>query len=324
MSTQDKSCSKIALVTGGNSGVGYETALGLASAGHKVVIAGRNEERMTRAMEDVRKVLPHANIESHVLDLGSIGTSLGSANAFLAKYDHLDVLVLHAGIAIVPFALTPDGYEVQFATNHLGHFAFCTTLLPLLKSSAQRSGDGRILIVGSKAMRRAEWNYNVTTLPNGSVTEPLTMSGIGSAFGRYGRSKLANAIFAYKLDRECLSSCPSLRVNLLDPGFIANTGLSQGDGQKFLPSWSKGMVSALLSASSLVVGQSPKEGAATTLYLATSPRIKAENQHGMYFNYNGKGRPPVAKPPNPIALDQAEQDRLWEFSQECIDRAKKD
>ncbi|CAN5346785.1 oxidoreductase [soil metagenome] len=224
------------VVTGANSGVGLETARALAGAGAHVVLACRSVEKGTAAAEQLTGLT--GSVEVLALDV----SDLASVRAFAEKVGDVDVLVNNAGIMAVPFSRSVDGVELQFATNHLGHFALTNLLLPRLTD--------RVVVVSSIAHRGAELHL-----------EDLDWSRRTYAgFAAYGQSKLANLLFLAELQRRLTAAGSTLRATGAHPGSTA-TGITGHTG--------RGWATAVGAWGHGLVGMSPAQGALSTLYAAT-------------------------------------------------------
>jgi NAD(P)-dependent dehydrogenase (short-subunit alcohol dehydrogenase family) len=175
----DRLAGKLAVVTGGNGGLGLATALGLARAGAHVVIAARNPDKAAAALDQLRREVPGAAAEVVPLDLGSLDSVRTAAEAILAAQPTVDVLVNNAGVMGTPERATADGFELQLGTNHLGHFAFTALLLPAIL----RSDQARVVTVTSTAR-----HIGRPVDPD----DPFLRGGRYGPWKAYGQSKLAN------------------------------------------------------------------------------------------------------------------------------------
>ncbi|KFH63134.1 hypothetical protein MVEG_11171 [Podila verticillata NRRL 6337] len=291
---------KVALVTGANTGLGYATMVSLAGHGAHVIAACRSEQRATEAIEkakqEIKNKYPNAGepqIEFLQLDLNDINNSAQAARNFLNKGLPLHILVNNSGIANTPFSLSVDGIEQQFAVNHIGHFVFTMGLLPRIKESQ----PSRIVVLSSLAH---EFH------PKGGIDfETINDENVTSNFQRYGRSKLANLLFAKALARRLKDE--RVYVNIAHPGYVATELNRQGEatfgkiGTKIVDGMTK------------VVAMKPNVGALTQLYCATSPEIESKDIRGKYFI-------PIANQldPNPIAFDEDLQERLWSWTENIV------
>jgi NAD(P)-dependent dehydrogenase (short-subunit alcohol dehydrogenase family) len=269
--------SRVALVTGANTGIGEVTARELAARGLRVVLACRNEDRAQAARARILAVVPTAHLTLHTLDLGSLAAVRASAARFLDGGSPLHVLVNNAGMAGVR-GLTADGFEQAFGVNHLGPYLFTRLLEPRLREA----GEGaRVVTVASRAHRR------VSALDWDALRRP-TRSFTG--FPEYGVSKLCNVLFSREHARRLAGT--GVRTYALHPGVVAS------DVWREVP-WP---LRALVKLRML----SNEEGARTTVHCATSDAVAAET--GLYYD-----RCAVASTA-PLGADDALARELWERS----------
>ena len=194
---------KNAIVTGGNTGIGYETCKNLAKKGANVYMASRSEEKALIAIAQIKKETGK-DVEFLRVDLQDLNQTRKAAEGFVKKNVPLDILINNAGIMACPFAKTVDGWETQFATNHLGHFQFTSALMP----SINKAKSPRIVNVSSHAhLRSPECGIDFENINN--ETKYNTMI-------RYGQSKLANLLFSLSLSKKY----PKLVVNSVHPGYF--------------------------------------------------------------------------------------------------------
>ncbi|KAG0224205.1 hypothetical protein BGX31_008156 [Mortierella sp. GBA43] len=290
---------QVAIVTGANTGLGYATMVALAANGAHVFAACRSEQRAADAIERATKEIKDKNpdaepkMEFLELDLNDMAKCQQSANAFLKKNLPIHMLVLNSGIMFVPFALSADGIETQFAVNHMGHFVFTTCLLDRIKSSQ----PSRIVVMSS--------NGHETSVPEGIDFDTLNDETKSTSITRYGRSKLANVLFCKALARRLANE--RVYVNMAHPGFVA-TDLSRNVSDTFGSYIEKPVQFALR-----FLAAEPKVGALTQLYLATSPEIENKDIRGGYFI-------PIANEiqPNSFGLNEELQEKLWDFSEQLV------
>jgi NAD(P)-dependent dehydrogenase (short-subunit alcohol dehydrogenase family) len=284
---------RTAVVTGANGGLGLATARALAAAGATVVIAARNQQRATEAMERIRAGLPDASLELVELDLGSLDSVSRAVKEILAAHQTIDVLVNNAGVMGIPERRTADGFEMQFGVDHLGHFALTARLMPALLGAPA----ARIVTVTSTAhhMGRAVDPDN----PN--------LDGRYGPWRAYGQAKLANFHFGLGLDRLLREAGASAASLVAHPG-LSNTELQavsveETDG---------GLSQRFFLMLARTVGMSPGEGALSQLRAATDPAAKGGEFYGPLFVNNG---PPVRKPIlRRLGMTRAIE-RLWEVSE---------
>lgn len=175
---------RVFVITGGNSGIGYEAARALAGKGATVVLAVRSLDKGERAAAEIRREAPQADVQVMALDLADLGAVEAFAGAFRARFERLDVLINNAGVMAIPQRQTADGFEMQFGTNHLGHFALTGHLLDLLLATS----GARVVTVSSNMHRQGDMRF-----------ETLNAENSYSRYGAYARSKLANLLFAFDL-----------------------------------------------------------------------------------------------------------------------------
>ncbi|GAA2383642.1 SDR family NAD(P)-dependent oxidoreductase [Dactylosporangium salmoneum] len=282
-----------AVVTGGASGIGVETARALAAAGAEVTIAVRNAEAGERTAADLVAATGNKQIHVAPLDLAD----QASVRAFAAGWEGpLHILVNNAGVMASPLSRTPQGWEMQFATNHLGHFALATGLLPAL-----RAADGaRVVAVASSAHLRS-----------GVVFEDIHFERREyEPWLAYGQSKTANILFAVEADRRW--SGDGIRVNALHPGGIRTNLQRYIDVDELARS-------IRASSGQEVRWKSTEQGAATSVLLAASPAVAGVG--GKYFEDCQEARPNVPGERTgvaPYALDPEAAARLWAVSAETI------
>eukprot|EP00731_Ephydatia_muelleri_P016736 Em0009g1160a len=290
--TQVDLTGRVALVTGGNTGIGYETSKALALMGAHVIIACRSEQRATEALhrmrEEVTRESPakQINVEYMQLDLGSFESTKKFVSDFKGKGLRLHILINNAGIMAVPFGKTADGYEMHFQVNHLSHFLMTLELLPLITETASVSGDGRIVLVSSL------WH-------NQGTFDPANMNGEVS-YGRvkfYGNSKLYNVMMAYALQRRLGGA--NITVSSLHPGAV-DTELTRGsqDLKLLMP---------FVNAVKAIAFRTPLHGAFSSLNCAVNPALNT--QQAFYYSEDGA---PIQ--PTEIARNEAYQEQLWELS----------
>jgi NAD(P)-dependent dehydrogenase (short-subunit alcohol dehydrogenase family) len=279
---------RVAIVTGANSGLGAAIARELARAGATVVMAVRNREKGERAVEEVRSHVPDAALELRDLDLGD----LASVRAFASQHQgRLDLLVNNAGIMAPPRRETHDGFESQFGTNHLGHFALTGLLMPRLLEAP----EPRVVTQSSGAHRIGRINFDDLQGERRYIN-----------WLAYGQSKLANLMFALELQRRASAAGSALRSLAAHPGY-ARTNL-----QFASPPWYEQLVMRITNP---LIGQSADMGALPALYAATVPDLPGGTFVGPDGFMEQRGHPKVVKGAG-RAYDEEGQRRLWEVSEE--------
>jgi NAD(P)-dependent dehydrogenase (short-subunit alcohol dehydrogenase family) len=283
---------RTAVVTGGNGGLGLETARELAAKGAHVVVAARDQKKAAAAVDDIRAGAPDASVEVVAMDLGSQGSVRAAAEQILGAHDHVDLLINNAGVMGIPESKTVDGFETQFGVDHLGHWSLTALLLPALL----RTDGSRIVTVTSTAHHM------------GRAVDPSNphLDGRYGPWRAYGQAKLANFHFGLGLQRELE------RAGASTASLIAHPGLSNTDLQKVSVRETGGGASQrFFHVLARHTGMSPAEGALPQLRAATDPAAKGGEFYGPLFVNNG---PPVRKPIfRRLSMDTAVA-RLWEVS----------
>ena len=272
---------KTVLITGGSSGIGLHTAIGLARSGAAVVLAVRDLEKGTAAAREIReKAGDKAMVEVLGLELSDLRSIQGAAREFYARWPKLDVLINNAGLFTTSYTQTAQGFELQFGVNHLGHFLLTHLLAPALRNSP----EPRVVNVSSLA-------YLQGRLDPGRLREwPGNYNGLAA----YTQSKLCNVLFTL----EWAKRFPEIPVNALHPGVI---------GTRFGAKHSRFLERALwLLYRPFMVG--PEEGARTSIYLASAPEVQGIS--GGFFDEKQRRRSIAAK-----ALQNEGAQILWEKSE---------
>ncbi|PRP90915.1 2,3-dihydro-2,3-dihydroxybenzoate dehydrogenase [Enhygromyxa salina] len=282
---------KTVLITGGNSGIGSFTAVGLARMGARVVFTSRNPRKGDVARAELREAAETKSIDYMALDLASFTSIAAFADQYLAKYDRLDVLILNAGVILDARTETKEGFETTFGVNHLGHFY----LTQLLRERLEASAPARVVVVASDAYRGAREGLDFDDLMATRDYKPLRA---------YAHSKLANILFTNELARQLEGK--GVTANSLHPG-VVRTGLGRdGDVRSLL-----GRVALSVMRPFLI---SPERGARTSIYLASSPEVEGESG-GYYVSC----RPAKRIAP---ATDEGAARRLWQVSEELVAEGK--
>ena len=278
----------LVIVTGANSGIGYETVRALAQKGATVIMACRNLDKGNAAAEQIRQSNPVGNVAVMQLDLGDLDSVSQFASEFQAKYDRLDLLINNAGIMVPPYGKTAKGFESQFGVNHLGHFALTGQLLDL---ALQTSGS-RVVTVSSMAHRFGKIDFDDLQWQSRSY----------NANRAYGQSKLANLLFTYELQRKLDAAGKETIATAAHPGWTA-TNLQQH--------------SSMARYGNRFFAQDSSMGALPTLYAATSP----DAHGGGYYGPNGLGTIrgyPAPNEPAAASTDSEAAQRLWELSEQLV------
>jgi NAD(P)-dependent dehydrogenase (short-subunit alcohol dehydrogenase family) len=279
------------VVTGANSGLGLITAKELARAGARVVLACRNVAKGEAARREIEAAAPGAPLELEELDLASLESVRAFAERFRSAHDGLDLLINNAGVMAPPRRQTADGFELQFGTNHLGHFALTGRLIGAMEGRE----DARVVTLSSTAHRTGRIAFN-------------NLGGERHYFRwrAYGQSKLANLLFALELERRLSAAGSTIKSMAAHPGYAA-TNL-----QFAAPPLVDRLVMRVGNA---VIAQSEEMGALPTLYAATEPGLPGGTYAGPDGLAEQRGHP-QAVAPNRAARDEEVARRLWEVSEE--------
>ena len=283
---------KRVVVTGASSGIGLQAAAALAAKGAEVILAVRSEEKGARALDQIRTATPEAQVSVSRLDLSDLASIQRFAQAFTERYDRLDLLINNAGVMLPPYRQTKDGFELQFGTNHLGHFALTGRLLPALLAAP----GARIVTVSSIAARGARVDFDNLDGTKGY-----------SAMKFYGQSKLANLHFAVELQRRLQQRGAGAISVGCHPGIAATNLMSRGSGKE--SGW-------LMNFAMKLVAQPAEMGALPTLYAATHPALKGGEYIGPNGAGNRKGYPTADTTDVAKFFDPAVANRLWTVSEQ--------
>jgi NAD(P)-dependent dehydrogenase (short-subunit alcohol dehydrogenase family) len=282
---------KLAVVTGATGGLGFETALALAEAGAEVVLTGRNDAKGGAALDRIGTHVPHALVSYENLDLADLASVAGFARRFAAMYGSLDLLINNAGVMSLPVRrTTADGFEMQFGTNYLGHYALTAHLLPLLR----RGSGPRVVNLSSLAHRMGRIDF-----------DDLEGAKSYSPQNAYNQSKLAMLMFALELQRRSDAAGWGLMSNAAHPGYALTDLMTNGPGNKGWVAWAARLLRPM--------SHSAAAGALPTLFAATSPDAKAAGYYGPNGFYELKGSPAPARI-MPQATDVEVAARLWDVS----------
>ncbi len=277
---------KVAIVTGANRGLGFEVAKALARKGARVIMACRSIEKAEAALKKIRDDFPDVQMDMIPLDLADLSSIRKFATKFKEKYDRLDILCNNAAAIWTPQAKTVDGFELQFGTNFLGHFALTGLLIDMLI----KTGDSRVVSMSS-------WDHT-----NGKIHfDDLNLEKDYDKKKAYSQSKLAILLFAYELERKLRAAGTTVLSNASHPGWIKGSNLPKSE--------------ILLRLLNPILGGEPEQGALSMLYAATA--LEAEG--GAYYGPGGmlgtKGYPAKVKS-SEASHDVDVAKRLWDISEE--------
>jgi NAD(P)-dependent dehydrogenase (short-subunit alcohol dehydrogenase family) len=282
---------RVAIVTGANTGLGFDSARVLAERGACVVLAVRDREKGKVARDRILNTAPRADVTVQQLDLGSLRSVRAAAQALRAEYPRIDLLINNAGVMVPPKQVTPDGFELQFGTNYLGHFA----LTGLLLDNLMPVDGSRIVVISSNAHK----------LGGAIHFDDLQWERRYNRGAAYAQSKLANLMFCYELQRRLAAAdVPTIAV-AAHPGFT--------DSELIRHVWKP--VAPLMRWFGPMVGQDPAKGALPQLLAATDPQVRGGQYWGPDGRFELRGFPTLVKS-SAKSYDEAVQKRLWGIAEE--------
>jgi len=285
---------RVALVTGANSGLGFEASKSLARSNARVIMACRSTDKGQVARQSILDQFPDCDLQLEELDVSSLDSVRDFARRITPELDRLDLLINNAGVMAIPYAKSLDGYEMQFATNHLGHFLLAGLLLPLLL----KSPDSRVVAISSIAARNGIIDF-----------EDLMGENDYDSWKAYNQSKLANLIFAFELQRRLTSIGSNTSAVAAHPGASMTNLFSTPGG---------GLIKRVLTpVIRPFMYQSQEEGVQSILYAATSPDANPGGYYAPSRLGEMKGPPTEAKVPK-AARDEATARGLWSVSEELV------
>jgi NAD(P)-dependent dehydrogenase (short-subunit alcohol dehydrogenase family) len=283
---------KIIVVTGGNSGLGFEAVKAFASKNALVIMACRSVEKGENAKKQILAQNPNSSITVMPLDLTDLSSIHNFVAEFKKQHNQLNVLLNNAGIMMVPYGLTKDGFELQMGTNHLGHFALTGLLLDVLKSTP----TSRVVNVSSMAHKSGIMDFENLLFENGKDYSPMKA---------YGRSKLSNLLFTYELQR-------FFEKNKIDcVAIAAHPGVS--DTNLFVhaaPKWAMNLLRPLF----LMMIQPASMGALPEIRAAVDQKAKGSEYYGPNGRREVKGYPIIVQS-NAASHDKESARKLWEISE---------
>jgi NAD(P)-dependent dehydrogenase (short-subunit alcohol dehydrogenase family) len=282
---------KVAVVTGASTGLGLETARALAAAGAHVVLAVRSDEKGADALGKIRAHVPEASLEHGICDLTSLESVRSFAAWVLERHPRIDVLINNAGVMYTPFGRTAEGFELQFGTNHVGHFLLTNLLLPALLAAA----PSRIVNLSSGGHQASDVIWD----------DPNYERRPYDKFESYGQSKTANILFTVELDRRLATR--GVRSYAVHPGMIVTElgrYMTKDDMRDLRERAKRGPGGGLPSYKSI------EAGAATTVWAATAPELA--DTGGVYL------ADCAIAPARDWALDPERAARLWTMSEQLV------
>lgn len=283
-------------ITGANSGLGQETARAMAAKGAQVMMAGRDSAKLDEAVAAIRETVPEARLETILCDLGNLASIRTCGAEARARLDKIDLLINNAGVMASPFARTADGFEMQFGTNHLGHFALTAELMPLVEQGARK----RIVNLSSRAHHMAPTDCD----------DPNFERRAYDPFLAYGNAKTANVLFTVELERRY--GPRGIHAYAVHPGGI-QTNLGRHMDEKMVA----GLIARVTTSEPDFAWKTIPQGAATSCWAATAPDI--EGKGGIYCEDCHVAEVDDASTSGGVrsyALDPQAAQRLWAISAE--------
>ncbi|WP_411717616.1 oxidoreductase [Natronomonas sp.] len=287
------------LVTGANSGLGFEATKSFAANGATVIMACRSAERGHEAAAEIRESVgtTGATLAVRQCDLASLGSIKSFAADIKTEYDAIDILCNNAGVMAIPRQETEDGFEKQLGVNHLGHFALTGLLLEL---AVESEGESRIVTHSSGAHEAGEVDF-----------DDLQREQSYGKWEAYGQSKLANLLFAYELQRRLNTAGITDTISVAcHPGYAATDLQYRGPRQE-----GSTLRMGLMKVANTIFGQSAQQGALPLLYASTAPDAQGGDYYGPGGALNMRGAP-EKQSSNGASHDERDAQRLWDISEE--------
>jgi NAD(P)-dependent dehydrogenase (short-subunit alcohol dehydrogenase family) len=246
-------------ITGANSGLGQETARAMASKGAHVIMAGRDQAKLDEAVAAIRADVPSAELDTITVDLGSLESIRASTSRARQRFAKIDILINNAGVMATPFTHTADGFEMQFGTNHLGHFALTGELMPLI----ERGTTKRIVNLSSRGHHMGPVHFD----------DPNFVHRPYDPWSSYGQSKTANILFTVGLEQHF--AVLGIHAYAVHPG-----GIQTNLGRHMTPEMMEALIARVTTSDSGFAWKTIPQGAATSCWAATAPEL--EGQGGVY------------------------------------------
>jgi hypothetical protein len=285
------------VITGANSGLGFEGARAFARRGATVVMACRSLDRGADAADEIRRETPDADLDVRRCDLADLDSVAAFAEDYRADYDELHVLCNNAGVMAIPRSETADGFETQFGVNHLGHFALTGHLLDRL---VHTPGETRVVTHSSGAHEMGEMDF-----------ADLHHEDDYGKWEAYGQSKLANLLFAYELDRRLTDAGVADTISVAcHPGWAATNLQSRGPEQE-----GSRLRAGLMRVANAVLAQDAEQGVLPMLYAATAPDVSGGDYYGPDGFMGMRGHPEPQRSSD-ASYDRERARRLWAVSED--------
>ena len=291
---------KTVFITGANSGLGKESARAMASKGAHVVMAGRDQAKLDAAVAEIRAEQPDAQLETILCDLGSLEAIRASTAEANERFEAINLLINNAGVMACPLSHTTDGFEMQFGTNHLGHFALTKGLMPLLEKGANSSGGGRIVNLSSRGHQMGPVDLEDPNFTDRPYNE----------WASYGQAKTANVLFTVGLEKRL--SDKGIHAFAVHPG-----GIETNLGRHLSQEQRDALTERVTTADPNFEWKTIPQGAATQVWAATSPEL--DGRGGLYCedcNVAQVDDESRVSGVRSYAVDAANAEALWTLSEE--------
>ena len=250
-------------ITGANSGLGQETARAMAARGAHVIMAGRDQGKLDEAVAAIRAEVPGAQLDTITVDLTSLENIRAATSRARQRFDKIDILINNAGVMATPFLHTADGFELQFGTNHLGHFALTGELFPLIEAGEGTTGGGRIVNLSSRGHHMGPVHFD----------DPNFTHRPYDPWSSYGQSKTANVLFSVGLEQRY--AVLGIHAYAVHPG-----GIETNLGRHMTQDMREALMKRVTTSDSGFAWKTIPQGAATSCWAATAPEL--EGKGGVY------------------------------------------
>lgn len=283
-------------ITGANSGLGQETARALAAKGAHVIMAGRDQAKLDEAFAAIRAAVPKAELDTITVDLGSLENIRAATSRARQRFAKIDILINNAGVMATPFTHTADGFEMQFGTNHLGHFALTAELMPLI----ERGTAKRIVNLSSRGHHMAPVDFD----------DPNFQHRPYDPWASYGQSKTANILFTVGLEQRF--AVLGIHAYAVHPG-----GIQTNLGRHMTPEMMEALIARVTASDSGFAWKTVPQGAATTCWAATAEEL--EGRGGVYCEDCHVAEQDDTSTTGGVrsyALNSSYAERLWALSEE--------
>jgi len=287
-------------ITGANCGLGQETARAMAAKSAHVVMAGRDQAKLDEAVAAIFETVPDAKLDTIALDLGSLESIRAATSRARQRFDKIDILINNAGVMATPFEHTHDGFERQFGTNHLGHFALTAELMPLIERGSGTNGGGRIVNLSSRGHHMGPVHFE----------DPHYQHRAYDPWSSYGQSKTANVLFTVGLEQRF--AVLGIHAYAVHPG-----GIETNLGRHMTPEMRDALMARISSRDTGFAWKTIPQGAATSCWAATAEAL--EGKGGVYCedcHVAPIDDESASGGVRTYALNPSFADQLWKLSEE--------